>query len=344
VSGVSRRRFVVGVGLGAARAVALAASGPAVQARAAATPSRQVPAGRPRLGFLDAGPRGIGGPVPAFLDRMREYGWVEGETVEIEWRFAEGRAERLPELAVDLARLPLDVLVAGGGLLPAQAAAQANRTIPIVMTNAYDVVETGLVTNLARPEGNVTGVLSILDRLGGERVLHFHTAYPGLRRVAVLWNPLSASAARTHEQTEGLATGLGWELRPHRVRVPDDLDPAFAAIQREDVDGLLTLMDPLVLGQRARLIAFAARARLPAMYPDRPFAADGGLLAVGQSGPSLYRRAASYVDALLRGARPSDLPVVQPDEGYFVVNVATARAQGLAAQPAAIVQATELLF
>jgi putative ABC transport system substrate-binding protein len=333
----SRRRFVQSAGQ-----LGLVATGAALLAENQGQPVYAQSIGAPpRIGFLTAATPGQGGTIPAFLEGLRALGWVEGETLDIDWRYAEGHEERLPALAADLARLPLAVIVAAGGNPAVQAAQDATGTIPIVMTNASDPVAAGFVTSLERPGGNLTGVLSILTQLSLQRVALLREAFPGAVQVAVLWNPTNSAAAQSYRETEAAAGGL--RLQPLPVRALDDFAGAFGATTRDGAEALLVLQDPLLLSERARLIEFAASTRLPAMYPDRPFVADGGLLAVGQSGPSLFRRAAIYVDQILRGASPGDLPIVQPQEAGVYVNLKTAQALGLTVPPSVVVQGTEVL-
>lgn len=297
----------------------------------------------PRIGVLSSG-SGVTGTLTAFQERLREHGWLDDQNVMVDYRFADNDEARLPALAAELVEPEPAVVVAAGGNPPIQAARQAATTIPIVMTNATDPVGTGLVRDLHRPEGNITGLVSISERLTVQRMELLHAAFPGAVRVAVLFNPSSWSAAMSFAGSERRAGQLGMELVPHPVRSVEEIAVALSTIGRQAPDALLVLNDPLALSERERIVEFANEAGMPAMYGDAPYARAGGLLACNQSGPSLYRRAATYVDQILRGATPAELPVVQPEEGYVVVNMKTAQALGLTLPPAVLVQASELIF
>lgn len=296
----------------------------------------------PRIGVLISGPAG-GGTMTAFQERLREHDWLDGQNVVVDYRSADNDA-RLPALAAELVALEPTVIVAARGNPPIQAAQQATTTIPIVMTDATDPVGAGLVRNLQRPEGNLTGVVNIRERLTVQRMELLHAAFPDALRVAVIFNPDSWSAAMSFYSSERVAEQLGMEVVPHPVRAVDEIAVALATIGSQSPDALLVLNDPLLLPERERIVEFANGARMPAMYGDAPYARAGGLLACNQSGPSLYRRAATYVDQILRGAQPAELAIVQPEEGYVVVNMMTAHALGFTLPPAVLVQASELIF
>ena len=259
---------------------------------------------------------------------LRELGWVEGKNVVFEPRFAENRLERLPELATDLVRLKVDVIAAAGTLAPL-AAKQATSTIPIVMTAAGDPLGSGLVASLARPGGNVTGMSLMAPDLGGKRLELLKEVVPRLARVAVLWNAANPYSALVFKETQAAGRTLGIEIQSLEVRAPDDFDGAFEAARRERPDALITVEDPLTFSQRQRVADFTAEQQLPSLHGLREFAAAGGLLSYGANLVDLFRRAAGYVDKILRGAKPADLPVQQPTKFELVINLKTAKTLGL---------------
>jgi len=266
--------------------------------------------------------------VPAFFDALAELGWIEGKNVVFERRYAENRLERLPELAAELVRLNVDVIVAIGTPGPL-AAKRATSTIPIVMTAAGDPLGSGLVASLARPGGNVTGMSLMAPDLGGKRLELLKELLPRLARVAVLWNATNPYAAIVFKEMQAAGPTLGIEVQSLEVRSPDDFDGAFEIARRQRPDALITVEDPLTFSHRKRIADFAIGQQLPSLHGIREFAAAGGLMSYGASLADLYRRAAGYVDKILRGAKPADLPVQQPSKFEFVVNLKTARTLGL---------------
>jgi putative ABC transport system substrate-binding protein len=266
-------------------------------------------------------------PREALIKGLRELGYVHGQNIVIEWRYAEGNTERLPTLADELVRLRVDVLVAAGGTPPALAAKRATTTIPIVMTNVGDPVESGLVASLARPGGNITGLTSASPHLSGKRLELLKEVLPGLSRVAVLWNPANPSAALQFKETQAAARALGLQIQSLEARGPDDFEHAFGAAKRSG--GILVVGDPMFTLHRTRLTDLAGRNRLPAMYVFGVFVEAGGLMSYGTSLSDLWRRAAYYVDKILRGAKPADLPVEQPTKFELVINLKTAKGLGV---------------
>jgi ABC-type uncharacterized transport system substrate-binding protein len=262
------------------------------------------------------------------VDGLRELGWVEGKNVAFEHRYAENRLERLPGLAADLVRLKVDVIAAAGTLAPL-AAKQASSTIPIVMTAAGDPLGSGLVASLARPGGNVTGMSLMAPDLGGKRLELLKEVVPGLAHVAVLWNAANPYSALVFKETQAAGRTLGIEVQSLEVRAPDDFDGAFEAARRQRPDALITVEDPLTTSQRQRVADFTAEQQLPSLHGVREFAAAGGLMSYGASLADLFRRAAGYVDKILRGAKPADLPVQQPSKFEMVINLKTAKTLGL---------------
>ena len=298
------------------------------------------PAGRiPRIGILRTGspPDPL---VEAFRQGLRELGYVEGQDIGLEYRWAQGRDERLPALAADLARLKVDVIVAGGS--QAQIARRATTTIPIVMPVANDPVGASLVSSLARPGGNVTGLAFLSEELPGKWVELLKETLPGASRVAVLWHP--ATEAGQLKVAEAAARSLGVHLRPLKVQRSDDLLNAFAEAQKDRAEALITLSSPFFYAHRARLVGLAAKYRLPTMYHQREFVIDsGGLMSYGPNLRDLFRRAATYVDKILKGAKPADLPVEQPTKFELVVNLKTAKALGLTIPPSLLARADEVI-
>src|SRR6516225_9593702 len=278
-----------------------------------------------KIGWLSAGSFERSLALAAFLDALRELGWIEGKAFAFERRYAENRPERLPELAAELVQLNVDVIVTVGTLAPL-AAKRATTTIPIIMTNAGDPLGTGLVDSLARPGGNVTGMSLMAPDLGGKRLELLREVVPGLARVAVLWNAGNPYSALVFKETQAAGRTLGIAVQSLEVRAPSDFDGAFEAARRERPDALITVEDPLTFSHRQRVADFTAEQRLPSLHGIREFAAAGGLLSYGANLVDLFRRAAGYVDKILRGVKPADLPVQQPTKFELVINLKTAKA------------------
>jgi putative tryptophan/tyrosine transport system substrate-binding protein len=261
-----------------------------------------------------------------FREGLRELGYVEGQNIVIAWRFAEEKPERLGELAAELAKLNVEVIVTY--TTPAiKAAMHATKTIPIVMANVGDPIARGFVVSLARPGGNVTGLTNLSSALGGKRLEILKEVLPKLSRVAVFWNPDAHTPAL--KELESDAGSLGVEIRPVDVRVIQDIDMAFETASKVKADGLLTLPNSLLVDQRVKVVSHALKKRLPAIYPNREIADAGGLMAYGPDINENYRRAAVYVDKILKGTKPADLPVEQPRKFELVINLKTAKQIGL---------------
>ena len=293
-----------------------------------------------RIGWL--GGRNIAVNIEAFRHGMRELGWVEGQNLAIEWRFTEGRVERLPVLAAELVQLKVDVLVASSD--PAiRAAKEATTAIPIIMAPSAAPVETGLVASLARPGGNVTGLSIQAAEAGGKRLELLKDAVPQAARVAVLWNAAYPGKVLEWHDTQVAAQALGVTLQSVEVRGPDDFDAAFATIAREHPDVLVVFSEPLTLAHQRRIVDFATQHRLPMISEIKEFAESGGLMTYGASIPALFRRAAYYVDRILKGAKPADLPVEQPTKFELVLNRKTAQALGITFPPTLLILADEVL-
>jgi ABC-type uncharacterized transport system substrate-binding protein len=291
----------------------------------------QQPAKVPRIGYLRVGPATA--PTnqrsrEAFLEGLRELGYVQGKNIVIEWRFAEGRYDRLPDLAAELVRLQVDVLVAGS-TPEAVAAKNATKTLPIVFAGVGDPVATGLVASLASPGGNLTG-LSLLSRdLDGKRLELLKETIPEASTVAVLGNPANPTLPIHRRELQAAGGALGVQVQLLEVRTPDDFERAFAAASTGRAAGLLVLPDALADAHRARIAALAARSGLPAIYAFREWPEAGGLMSYGPSISDSYRRAAAYVDKILKGAKPGGLPVEQPTKFELVVNLKVAKGLGL---------------
>lgn len=280
----------------------------------------------PRIGILAISSPSYGTPlVEALGHALRDLGYGD---VVIEVRWAEGRLERLPDLATELVGLKVDIIISVGTAGPL-AAKHATSTIPIVMIGAGDPVASGLVASLARPGGNVTGTSMTAPELGGKRLQLLKEAVPALSHVAILSNPLNPDSTFVVRGTETAARTLGIQVRSLEVRRPEDFDIAFAAINRGGADALMLADDPLMLVHASRIVDFAAKSRRPAIYGAREYAEGGGLMAYGPNSVDVFRRTLSYVDRILKGAKPAELPVMEPRQFELVINLNAAKALGL---------------
>ena len=299
-----------------------------------------------RIGYLASNLAVRSHLTEGFLQGLRDLGYVEGRNAVIEYRDAEGKSERLPALAAELVALKLDVIVTGGGTLVALAAKQATKTVPIVFASAGDPVTSGLVASLARPGGNVTGLSLLFPELVGKCLEHLKQAVPGVSRVAVLWQP-GGSGERTEterlKEAEVAARALGMRPQFVEARGPADLDRAFSDMTRARAGALTVLTSPMFNTERSRLVDLAAKTRLPAVYSAREFVDAGGLMAYGANFADLYRRSATYVDRILKGAKPGDLPVEQPTKFELVINLKTAKALGLTIPPSLLARADQVV-
>jgi len=299
----------------------------------------------PRIGRLVNNPAASPHLTEAFLQGLRDLGYVEGRNVVIEYRDAEGKLERFPALAAELVALKVDVILAPG-TPGALAAKQATRTLPIVFIGAGDPVTSGLVTSLARPGGNVTGLSNLTPELVGKRLELLTQAIPGVSRVAVLWQP-GGLPERTEKDmlkaAEVAARALGVRLQFVEARGPADFDRAFSEMTRARAGALTVLATTMLLGERRRLVDLAAKNRLPAVYELREFVDAGGLMAYGPDLADLFRRAATYVDKILKGAKPGDLPVEQPTKFELVLNLKAAKALGLTIPQSVLGRADEVI-
>ncbi len=295
-----------------------------------------------RIGFLTISRPGAQHLFDAFQQGLRELGWVEGQNLAIEWRRRGERAEPLPDLAAELVQLKVEVIVTSSEPM-IRTAMQATNTIPIVMAVSAAPVETGLVASLARPGGNVTGLSIQAAEVGGKRLELLKEAVPHAARLAVLWNAANPAKVLEWQDIQVAAQTLGVTLYSVEVRGPDDFDGAFAAIARERPDALIVFTEPLTLRHQRPIVDFATQHRLPTISEGREFADAGGLMTYGASLPALYRRAAYYVDRILKGATPADLPVEQPTKFELVINLKTAQALGITIPPTLLFLADEVI-
>jgi putative tryptophan/tyrosine transport system substrate-binding protein len=297
-----------------------------------------------RIGRLSSGnlPAGPDPNTEAFRQALRDLGWVEGQNIAFESRYAEEHTERLPHLAAELVQLPVHVILAAGAAA-IRAAQQATRTIPIVMLVGGDPVGSGLIASLTRPGGNTTGLATLSPKLSAQRIALLKEVVPQMARVAVLFNPDDETKGVDWHQTQVAARTLGLQIQPLEVRGPGDFGPAFAAMSQARAGGLIVLSDAVTLRYRARIVHLAAEHRLPAIYEFREFVEAGGLMAYGPRLPQLFQRAASYVDRLLKGAKPADLPVELPRKFDLVLNGNTAQGLGLTMPSSLLFLADEVL-
>jgi ABC-type uncharacterized transport system substrate-binding protein len=325
---MKRRAFITLLG-GAAAAWPLAARA-------------QQPAKLPTIGFLgQSTPVVESQRLDAFLKRLRELGWIEGRTVAIEYAWGQGSSERFAEIAADFVRLKVDVIVTSG-TANVIAAKQATSVIPIVFAVAGDPIANNLVASLARPGGNVTGLSTLATDLAGKRLELLREAVPGFHRLATIGNVGNSLAVLEMSEVQAAAARFGLEAAALEIRRAEDIAPAFEAL-RGGADALYVVADPLVNTNRARIHTLAMGARLPAIYNAKEHVEAGGLISYGPNFPELYRRAAEYVDKILRGAKPADIPVEQPTKFDLVINLTTAKALGLEVPPTLLARADEVI-
>jgi putative ABC transport system substrate-binding protein len=301
----------------------------------------QQPGKLPIIGFLGASTAATSRQATeAFLRRLRELGWIEDRTVVVEYRWAEGRSERYAEIAAEFVRLQVNVIVTVGGAVP--AARQATSAIPIVFPAAADPLGSGFVASLARPGGNITGLSSQMADTAGKRLELLREVVPGLRRLAIMVNGGNSAAVLEMRDVQAAARTLGLEVVTSEILQADEIATAFDALQGR-ADALYVATDPLLFTHRVRINTLALSARLPTIYIFRDSVEAGGLLSYGANLPDLYRRAAVYVDKILRGAKPADLPVEQPTKFDLVINLTTAKAIGLKIPESFLSRADEVI-
>jgi putative ABC transport system substrate-binding protein len=295
----------------------------------------------PTVGFLGTATPSAWGPwTAAFTQRLRELGWIEGRTIGIEVRWAEGRTERFAEIAAEFVRLKVDVILTSGGAVI--AAKQATSVIPIVFTVARDPVGAGFVASLARPGGNATGISGQSTEAVGKRLELLREVVPGLRTLTAMVNSGTLSSALDVRELQMAARTLGLEVSVVDVRRTEDIAPTIEALKGQPT-ALHVVVDPLMVANRVRINTLALAARLPTIYGQREFVHAGGFLSYGASVPEQFRRAAEYVDKILHGAKPADLPVEQPTKFDLVINLTTAKALGLTVPPTLLARADEVI-
>jgi len=294
-----------------------------------------------RIGFLETGklrPHAWA----AFRERLRELGYVEGQTVAFETRWADGQVDRLPGMAAELLRLKVDVLVTAGSAA-ARVAKTTTTSIPIVMATGGDPVGLGLVDSLARPGGNVTGMTTLTREMSGKRLELFREALPRVSRMGMLWHRGSSIDALTSRATEQAARTLGIPLKLHDVDGPLDFDRALRAIVAERIGAVLVATSPMFLGHRRQLAELAVKHRVPTMFAVREYVEAGGLMSYGRSDTDMFQRAAGFVDKILKGAKPGDLPIEQPQKFELVINLKTTKALGLTIPPSLLLRADQVI-
>jgi len=297
----------------------------------------------PRIGVLvPTSPSFHAARIKAFQQGLHEHGYIEGKNIMLEYRYAEGKVDRFPELATELVGLKVEVIVTGSGGA-VRAAKKASSTIPIVFTSVADPVENGLVASLARPGGNATGLTIIAPELDGKRLELLKEAFPKVTRVAFFWRIGGPRGNLTFSDTEAVAKGLGLQLQPLGVRGVDDFAAAFETAKRIGIEAILTTPNPTINAVRDRLVDFAAKNHLPAMYAGPEFVEAGGLMSYAPSYEDLFRRAATYVDKILKGAKPADLPVERPTKFELVINLKTAKQIGLKISPNVLARADRVI-
>ena len=294
----------------------------------------------PRIGYIraEAPPAA---DIEAFRLGLREHGYVEGKNILVEYRWADGNEQRLPAIVAELIRLQVDLIVTAAPAAT-RAAKQATTNVPIVMVLVADPVAFGFISSLPRPGGNVTGFAFLLPELSGKRLEILKDAVPGLSRVAVLWNAANTYKAFDLKEVRAVAERLRVQIQTLPVRGPNDFPEAFQAAVDNRADGLITLDDPFTITHRARIVDLALRHRLPAVYGVRPLADAGGLMFYGPDRAAQNRRAAIYVDKILKGAKPAELPVERPNRYELVINLRTAKALGFTVPPSLLIRADQL--
>jgi putative tryptophan/tyrosine transport system substrate-binding protein len=302
----------------------------------------QQPAKVPRIGFLASSGSGPDPRFKAFEQGLRELGYIEGKNIVIEYRYSEGSSDRLTELTADFVRRKVDVIVTGS-TIAVRAAKKLTETIPVVMTGTGDPVGTGLVANLSRPGGNVTGLSSVGPDLNTKRLELLKETVAGASRVAVLFNGANPSNVAALKEVEIAARALGVQIQSSDVRDADGFERAFDAATRQRANAVLVQRDPLNNAHPTRIVALAAKSKLPGMYPGIEYVDAGGLMSYGVSSTDLYRRAATYVDKILKGAKPADLPVEQPTKFEFIINLKAAKQIGLTIPPNVLARADRVI-
>jgi len=330
-----QNRKLVGI---VALAVAFAMCGAVAQA--------QQPKKVTRIGYLSSqDPAYESARAEGIRLALRDLGYIEGQNIAIDYRYSEGKTDRAPELAAELVRLKVDILVVAGGIHWIRAAKDATKTIPVVMAGVgNDPVEAGLIESLARPGGNVTGLTNLTGKLAGKRLELLKEAVPKLARVAVLYEPATpANLIEVNEDLPVAARALNLTVKPWEVRAASDFDRVFAALNKQRPDGLYVAGSPLTNANQKRIVSFALKSRLPSMYSGQEAVDAGGLMYYGADLADSYRRVAYYVDRILKGAKPADLPVEQPTKFELVINLKTAKQIGLTIPPNVLARADKVI-
>ncbi len=304
------------------------------------TADAQQPKKIPRIGILFIGSRDQP-HLPAFKQGLRERGYTEDKDIILEYRYAEGRYDRLPELASELARMKVDVIVTTSSI-SARAARKATNTIPIVMTTG-NPVEQGLAASLAKPGGNVTGLTVMLAEMSGKRVEILKETLPKMRRLAVLWAPSQREAAWGFKETQEAVQAFSLKLQSVEIQRAEDMERLFAETAKVRPNALIVILSPFATLHSKRIVELALKHNLPGMYPTRQFAEEGGLMAYGPLIGDLYRRAATYVDKILKGAKPADLPIERPTKFELVINLKTAKQFALTIPPIVLAKADRII-
>ena len=299
------------------------------------------PAGKlPTIGFLGADASAFAPWTAAFVARMRELGWIEGRTIAIEYRWSEGRTERYAEIAAEFVRLKVDVIVTVGSAVP--IVKQATTTIPIVFAVGIDPVGSGLVASLAKPGGNVTGLSLQANDLAGKRLEFLRQVVPQLRRLAIMFNAGNSQPVLKMRDTQAAAHTLGLEVAPLEIRRADDIAPAIQSLKTQ-AEALYVAVDQLIVANRTRILTLALGARLPTVFSTRDFVKAGAFMSYGPNYSDLFRHSADYVDKILRGTKPGDIPVEQPTKFELVINLTTATALGLTIPESFLLRADEII-
>jgi len=300
-------------------------------------PAREVP----RIGILFIGDRKQP-HLEAFRQGLRERGYTEGKNIAIDYRYAEGKIDRLPLLAAELVKLKVDVIVTTAEM-GARAARQATKTTPIVLTTGGDLVKSGLAQSLAKPGGNITGLSVLEEDLSGKRLDILKEAFPKMKRVAYLWNPSAVVVNPSLDQAKAIAQAVALQLRSYEVYTLAEIEKAFADMSKARPDALFVTLSPLMTLNSKRIVELALEQRLPGMYPTNQFVEEGGLMTYGPRIDDMYRRAATYVDKVLKGAKAGDLPVEQPTKFEFVINLKTAKQIGVTIPPNLLARADKVI-
>jgi putative ABC transport system substrate-binding protein len=296
----------------------------------------------PRIGYLTLS-SGLGSNEENFRQGLRELGYVEGQNITIEWRFAHGKTDAVPALAGDLVRLKVDAIVTAGGTVNVQAAKNATTTIPIVFTNSNDPIAAGFVASLAHPGGNITGTANLTPELSGKHVELLKEIIPKATRIAVLANKAATGRGSNMKEVEIAARSAGIQLQVLAVAGPDEFESAFEDAKKKRADALIVLPSPFLGANRKQIVDHAAKIRIPAIYPNADWVTAGGLVSYGPKFSEMYRRAAFYVDKILKGTKPTDLPVEQPMKFEFIINLKAAKQIGLTIPPNMLARADRVI-